>query len=46
MIVEMNGPYFISNLIIFLFKTYFIASKLQLYIPQSLVVRVMLFDQV
>ena len=35
MIVQMNGPYSISNFFILLFKTSFIASKLQLYIPES-----------
>ena len=35
MIMEMNGPYSISNLSIVLFKTEFVASKLQLYIPES-----------
>ena len=32
----MNGPYSICNFFILLFKTYFIASKLQLYIPESI----------
>ena len=31
----MNGPYSISNFFILLLKTYFIASKLQLYIAES-----------
>ena len=36
MIVQMNDPYSISNFFIPLFKTYFIASKLQLYILDSI----------
>ena len=32
----MNGPYFISYFCILLFKTHFIASKSQLYIPESI----------
>ena len=36
MIMQINGPYSISNFFIFLFKTWFIASKLQLYIPESI----------
>ena len=32
----MNGPYSTSNFFILLFKTEFIASKLQLYIPESI----------
>ena len=35
MIVQMNGPYSISNFFILLFKTWFIASKLQLYLAES-----------
>ena len=36
MIVKMNGPYSISNCFILLFKTYFIVSELQFYIPESI----------
>ena len=36
MIVQMNGPYSISKFFILLFKTEFIASKLQFYIPESI----------
>ena len=33
MIMQPNGPYSISNFLILLFKTKFIASELQLCIP-------------
>ena len=36
MVVQMNGPYSVSYFFILLFKTQFIASKLQLYIPESI----------
>ena len=36
MIMQVNGSCSISNLLIFLLKTQFIASKLQLYIPESI----------
>ena len=35
MIMQMNDPYSISNFFIVLFETYFIASKLWLYISES-----------
>ena len=37
MIMQMNGPYSISKFFILLFKTQFIASKLYLYIPESII---------
>ena len=36
MIMQVNGSYSFSNLLIFLFQIQFIASKLQLYIPESI----------
>ena len=36
MVAQMNGPYSISYFFILLFKTSFTASKLQLYIPESI----------
>ena len=39
--MQMNGPYFIFNVFILLFKTQFIASKLQSHIPESITVSLM-----
>ena len=36
MIMQVNGSFPIFNFFIPLFKTYFMASKLQLYIPESI----------
>ena len=36
MIVQINGPFSTSNFVILLFKAQFMASKLQLYIPESI----------
>ena len=49
MIVQINCPYSIRNFLILLFKTLFIASKLQLHITESITLLsyiLMFFDHV